>query len=157
MMDIAVRRAARAAARRLADLVSDSDSDSGPGSGSGSGFGPDLDLRTQVETALQDLDADARPQQYTDPVALGSLIVSAAGLAWGIYKDLREKSEKTDKAPKPAANVIITQVELKLPASDPVPPAYRTRIIEVVVEEVLDNDNGNDSSSTRHRNIGPPS
>jgi len=123
MMDFAVRRAARAAARRLADLDPDSD--------------VDLDLRSQVETALQEHDADARPQQYADPVALGSLIVGAAGLAWGIYKDLREKTEKT---PKPPANVIVTQVELKLPATDPVPPAQRARIIEVVVEEILDDD-----------------
>jgi len=122
MMDIAVRRAARATARRLADLDPDYDSDS------------DLDLRTQVETALQAHDADTRPHQYADPVALGSLIVSAAGLAWGIYKDQREKT------PKPPAKVIITQVELKLPAGDPVPPAQRARIIEVVVEEILDND-----------------
>jgi len=83
---------------------------------------------------LQAHDADTRPQQYTDPVALGSLIVSAAGLAWSIYKDLRQKT------PKPPANVIVTQVELKLPATDPVPPAQRARIIEVVVEEILHND-----------------
>ena len=113
MMDIAVRRTARATARRLAEF--------------------DPRLRTQVEEALQAHDTDARPQQYTDPIALGSLIVSAAGLAWTIYKDQHEK------APKPTTKVIITQVELKLPASDPVPPAQRARIIEVVVEEILDN------------------
>jgi hypothetical protein len=121
MMDIAVRRAARATARRLADQY------------------PDSDLRSQVETALQTDDADARPQQYADPVAVGSLIVSAAGVAWGIYKDLREKTEKT---PKPPANVIVIRVEgeLKLSATDPVPPAQRARIIETVVEEILDDE-----------------
>jgi len=113
MMDIAVRRAARAAARRLTDL--------------------DPRLRTQVEAALQAHDDDARPQQYTDPVALGSLIVSATGVAWTIYKDRRER------APKPTVKEIVAQVEFKLPASDLVAPAHRTRIIEVVVEEVLDN------------------
>lgn len=111
--DIAVRRAARAAARRLADEI-------GPG------------LRTQVELALEASDADARPQQYADPVALGSLIVSAAGLAWTIYGDLRKK-----KSPKPVPQVIVRQIELELPASDPVPPAQRARVIEVVVEEIL--------------------
>jgi hypothetical protein len=115
MIDIAVRRAARAAARRLADEL-------------------DPGLRTQVEAALQASDENARPQQYADPAALGSLIVSAAALAWTICKDLREK------APKPAPKVIVKQVELELPASAPVPPAQRARVIEVVVEEILDND-----------------
>ena len=115
MTEMAVRRAARAAARRLADEL-------------------DPGLRTHVEAALQAGDADARPQQYADPVALGSLIVSAAGLAWTIYKDLREK------APKPTPNVIVKHVELELPVSDPVPPTQRARVIEVVVEEILDND-----------------
>jgi hypothetical protein len=113
--DIAVRRAARAAARRLTGEI-----------------GPDL--RTQVEAALEASDGDARPQQYVDPVALGSLIVSAAGLAWTIYRDLRKKS------PKPASQVIVRQVELELPVGDPVPPAQRARVIEVVVEEILGND-----------------
>lgn len=117
MTDIAVRRAARAAARRLADEL-------------------DPALRTQVEAALQAGDGDARPQQYADPVALGSLIVSVAGLAWTIYKDLQEK------APKPGPKVIVKQVERELPASDPVPPAQRARVIEVVVEEILDNEAG---------------
>lgn len=114
MTDIAVRRAARAAARRLADELE-------PG------------LRTQVEAALQASDGDARLQQYTDPVALGSLIVSAAGLAWTIYKDLQKK------APKPAPKMIVKQVGTELPTSDPIPPAQRARVIEVVVEEILDN------------------
>jgi hypothetical protein len=115
MTEIAVRRAARATARRLADEL-------------------DPGLRTQVEDALQAWDEGARPEQYADPVALGSLIVSAAGLAWTIYKDQREKT------PKPTPEEIIKKVGLELPASDPVPPARRTRVIEVVVEEVLDND-----------------
>jgi hypothetical protein len=115
MTEVAVRRAARAAARRLADEF-------------------DPGLRTQVEDVLQAGDGTARPQQYTDPVALASLIVSAAGLAWTIYKDLREK------APKPVPKVIVTTLELGLPASDAVPPAQRARVIDVVVEEILDSD-----------------
>ncbi|ABW13034.1 hypothetical protein Franean1_3636 [Parafrankia sp. EAN1pec] len=115
MTEIAVRRAARATARRLADEL-------------------DPGLRTQVEDALQAGAGDTRPQQYSDPAALGSLIVSAAGLAWTIYKDLREK------APKPTPKVIVTTLDLELPATDAVPPAQRARVIEVVVEEILDND-----------------
>lgn len=113
MTDIAVRRAARAAARRLAGEL-------------------DPGLRTQVEAALQARDGDARPQQYFDPVAVGSLIVAVAGLAWTVYRDLREKT------PKPAATVIARQVELELPADGPIPAAQRARVIEVVVEEILE-------------------
>jgi tetratricopeptide (TPR) repeat protein len=113
MTDIAVKRAARSAARRLASEL-------------------DPSLRTQVETALEARDGDERPQQYVDLVSLGSLIVSAAALAWTIYKDQR------DKTPKPALNVIVTQVDLKLPDSEPIPPIQRARVIEVVVGEVLD-------------------
>lgn len=115
MMETAVRRVARAAARRLSDEL-----------------GPDL--RTQVEDALEAHDGDTLPAQYFDLVSLGSLIVSAASLAWTIYKDQREKK------PKPAPEEIADQVEPGLPSSDPIPSAQRTRIIEVVVEEVLGND-----------------
>jgi hypothetical protein len=113
MTDITVKRAARSAARRLASEL-------------------DPSLRTQVETALEARDGDGRPQQYVDPVSLGSLIVSAAALAWTIYKDQRGKT------PRPAPKAIVEQVELELPANDPVPPVQRARVIEVAVEEVLD-------------------
>ena len=115
MTETVVRRAARAAARRLADEL-------------------DPGLRTQVEDALEAHDSDARPEQYFDPVTLGSLIVSAATLAWTIYKDQREKK------PRPAPKMIIKQVELALPPGDLVPPVPRARVIEVVVEEILGND-----------------
>jgi hypothetical protein len=114
-MEPAVRRVARAAARRLSDEL-----------------GPDL--RTQVEDALEAHDGDTRPAQYFDLVSLGSLIVSAASLAWTIYKDQRERK------PKPAPKEIAEQVEPELLSSDPIPSAQRTRVIEVVVEEVLGND-----------------
>ncbi|MBO0820104.1 MAG: hypothetical protein J2P26_04560 [Nocardiopsaceae bacterium] len=114
MTDFAARRTARAAARRLAGEL-------------------DPGLRTQVEAALAAADGE-RPRQYFDPVALASLIVSAAGLAWTIYRDLRAK------AAKPAPTVIVKQLELELPASDPVPPAHRARVIEVVVQDILSDD-----------------
>jgi|SRR5215469_3465342 len=115
MMETAVRSAARAAARRLSDELGQ-------------------DLRTQVEDALEAHDGDTRPAQYLDLVSLGSLIVSAASLAWTIYKDQREKK------PKPAPKEIAEQVKPGLPPSDQIPSAQRTRIIEVVAEEVLGND-----------------
>jgi hypothetical protein len=114
MTDIAVRRTARAAARRLADEL-------------------DPGLRTQVEAALAAADGE-RPRQYFDPVALGSLIIAVAGLAWTVYRDLRSKT------PQPAPTVIVKQVEVELPADGAVPPAARARVIEVVVEEILRDD-----------------
>ncbi len=49
----------------------------------------------QVEAALHQ--SDGRPQQYVDPVAIGSLIVAIATLAWTIYKD------QTKTTPEPKA------------------------------------------------------
>jgi hypothetical protein len=111
--DIAVRRTARAAARRLAAEI-------------------DPDIKTTVETALRDRAADGRPERYgADPVALGSLLVSAAALAWTIYRDLRGKT------PEPTRRTVGQRVRLELPVTDPVPSAQRDRIIEVVVEEIV--------------------
>jgi hypothetical protein len=109
--DIAVRRTARAAARRLAADI-------------------DPDIKTAVETALRDPATDER--YGVDPVALGSLVISAASLAWTIYRDLR------DKIPKPAKKTIEQRVRLELPVTDQVPAAQRDRIIEVVVEQVVE-------------------
>jgi hypothetical protein len=109
--DIAVRRTARAAARRLATEI-------------------DPDIKTTVETALRDHATDER--YGADPVAVGSLVVSAASLAWTIYRDLR------DKTPKPARKTVEQRVRIELPATDQVPAAQRDRIIEVVVEEVVE-------------------
>lgn len=107
-----VSRAARATARRLA-----------------ASHGPGLDA--QVEAALYDRRIDQRPDQYLDPVTLGSLIVSAAALSWTVYKDLHNKT------PKPAREVIARRVRIELPASDPTPSAERDKIIEIVVEEIV--------------------
>lgn len=115
MTDIAIRRAARAAARRLAGEL-------------------DPGLRTQVEEALAARDDGVRPEQFFDLVTLGTLIVAAADLAWTVYNDQRGKRRRSD--PK----IIVRHVELALPPSDTVSPAQRARVIEVVVEETLDND-----------------
>jgi tetratricopeptide (TPR) repeat protein len=113
MTEIAVRRVARVTARRLADEL-------------------DPGLRTQVEDALEARDGGVRPEQYFDPETLGSLIVSAATLAWTIYMDRREKK------PKPTPKVMVTMVDSELTLSDRIRPEQRARIIEVVVELTLD-------------------
>ncbi|WP_073952273.1 hypothetical protein [Streptomyces kebangsaanensis] len=111
-----VETAARAAARRLA-----------PPHG--------RTLATDVEAALHTRDMAHRPDQYLDPISLGSLIVSIATLAWTIYHD----STKDGAAPPPA--VITRRVRVQLDRTDgPRPtldPAEQERIIEVIVEETL--------------------
>jgi len=55
-------------------------------------------LATAVEQAPQ---GQRSPTTYLDPTALGSLIVSAATLAWTIYNNLHAK---TDRPPPPTSS-----------------------------------------------------
>jgi urease gamma subunit len=67
--------------------------------------------------------------QFGDVVALASLVVSVATLAWTVYNDLRER------AAKPAAEVVrrTVRVRLREDGQDGVPD----RVIEVVVDETI--------------------
>jgi hypothetical protein len=107
-----VSGSARAAARRLAQTH-------GPG------------LEAQVEAALHARRPDRQPDQYFDPLTLGSLIVSAAALSWTIYKDLHNKT------PHPPREIITRRVRVELPASYPARPAERDELIKIVVEEIV--------------------
>ncbi|PHQ53330.1 hypothetical protein BLA24_02175 [Streptomyces cinnamoneus] len=108
MTDSPAARGARAAARRLA-----------------AAHGPRLEA--DVEAALH-----ARgPAQYADPASLGSLIVSAAALAWTVYQDLRARTER------PARAVVTRRVRLELPADGRTSGDERDGIIAVVVDEVV--------------------
>ncbi len=62
-------------------------------------YGPRL--QSEVEAALYARDAERRPDQYLDPVTLGSLIVSTATLAWTIYNDLRKKAPEPRQMSQP--------------------------------------------------------
>jgi hypothetical protein len=108
--DSTIALSARAAARRLSV-------DHGP------------QLVVDVEAALH---PHRRPDQYIDPISLGSLIVSVATLAWTVYQDLRTKKGK------PTRQEIIRHIQLEPPSTDTATPAQRDRIIDVVVDEVLD-------------------
>ncbi|KOX21727.1 hypothetical protein ADK67_25520 [Saccharothrix sp. NRRL B-16348] len=108
-----IGRTARAAARRLAP-------DHGP------------ELEAQVEAALYARSAN----QYLDPIALGSLIVSVATLAWTVYNDVR------DKSPKPSREAITERVRAGLSTDDP-SPADLDKIIDAVVEEITEDTEGN--------------
>jgi len=54
-------------------------------------------LEAGVEAALYSTGESKPPSQYFDPVAVGSLIVSIATLAWQIYSDRKKQGEKPTK------------------------------------------------------------
>ncbi|MEV6974055.1 hypothetical protein [Kitasatospora sp. NPDC093806] len=93
-------------------------------------------LTADVEAALHARGASTRPDRYLDPVALGSLVVSVATLAWGVYRDLRRQT------PEPGREVVTRTVRIRLERADtpplPLTAEERDRIIEVTVAETLD-------------------
>lgn len=106
---VPVRVAARAAAARL-------DAEYGPG------------LVADVETALNAADPARRPDQYIDPVAMGSLIVGIATLAWTIYNDLKKKT------PDPPSETVVRAVRVELREQG---DAVAETITEIVVAEIV--------------------
>ena len=48
---------------------------------------------SEVDAALAAHDSREGPSQYVDPVALASLIVGIASLAWNVYTDLRKHTD----------------------------------------------------------------
>ncbi|MFI6501565.1 hypothetical protein [Nonomuraea typhae] len=79
-------------------------------------------LVTDVEAALHARDTSRRPDQYLDPISLGSLIVSVAALAWTVYTDLKKKTDT------PSADVITRTVRAEL---------RRTRTVTVQDDEII--------------------
>ena len=106
-----IAHAARAAADRLA-------AEHGPG------------LTADVEAALHARGSTQQPEQYPDPLSLGSLIVSIATLAWTVYIDLRKST------PKPSHAVIGRTIRVRLP-NDDFDPTQRDRIIDIIVEKTI--------------------
>jgi hypothetical protein len=86
-------------------------------------------LDVEVEAALAARGAEDRPQQYIDPVSIGSLIVALASLAWTVYRDLRKQTDS------PAPEVVSRTVRLRLREDGQELPDGR--VIEVVVDETL--------------------
>jgi hypothetical protein len=91
-------------------------------------YGPQLAV--DVEVALHARGPERDADQYADPVALASLIVSIATLAWTIYTDLRNKT------PAPAPEVIARALRVEVGrygdgTSD------SDKITDVVVSEII--------------------
>lgn len=102
---------ARAAAQRLATR-----------------YGPAL--VADVEAALHARETDGRPERYFDPIALGSLIVSVAALAWTVYRDLKGKTDN------PSTEVVERTVRTELRRKRTI-AAQEEEIISITVEETL--------------------
>jgi hypothetical protein len=89
-------------------------------------------LEADVEAALHSRGSDeAPPDQYIDPVAIASLIVAAASLAWTIYRDLR-----ANHAAPPTPDHLIRRVRTTLRESRTLDDSTE-RVIEITVEETL--------------------
>lgn len=112
-MNDPVAAGARAAAERLSAI-----------------HGPSL--IADVEAELHHREADRRPDQFVDPIALGSLIVAVATLAWTVYKDLRSKNPATTPSPQVVSRTVTTQLRRKRTLT-----REEIEIVTTTVEETL--------------------
>jgi hypothetical protein len=88
-------------------------------------------LQAEVEAALYARIRTRGAEQYViDPIALASLIVAIATLAWTIYSDLRK--EKPDIAPQVAEREL--RVELRRFGGQ---GPERDRVDEIIVTEIV--------------------
>lgn len=115
-MDDPIANGARAAAQRLAPT-----------------YGPRLSA--DVEAALysqasQDADREP-PKHYIDPIAIATLIVDAASLAWTIYRDLRAKHSAA-----PATDYVVRRVRTTMRETRTLDDGAE-QVIETTVEETL--------------------
>jgi hypothetical protein len=110
--DQVIAMAAVAAARELA----------GP-------FGRPL-LQLDVETALRSRETAEQPGQFVDPVALGSLFVSIASLAWQVYCDKKKGGDK------PTQDTLTRIVRIRRRETSDLSGAEE-KIIEIVAGEII--------------------
>jgi hypothetical protein len=92
-------------------------------------YGPQLAV--DVEAALPTRGTARRPNQYIDPVSVGSLIVAIATLAWTVYSDLRKET------PQPSPEAITRQVCDEVREYDGPGTDAADRITSIVVTEII--------------------
>ncbi len=109
-MNDPVGTAARAAAQQL-------QAEAGPG------------LVAEVEAVLATRESPSAPPQYVDPIALASLIVAIASLAWTVYTDLKKRTAQ------PAAEVVTRTI--RVTRQDQGQAAAPNHVVEVVVTETI--------------------
>ena len=92
----------------------------------------DPDLPAHVEARLQGGETAQRYEPVT-AIAVASLIVSAAKLAWDIYTGLK----KTEPASPPSPDVVTRRVRLEVEVAGGLTADQESRIIAVAVEEAM--------------------
>jgi hypothetical protein len=85
----------------------------------------------EVDAALHARRRAERPQQFVDPVSLGSLIVAVATLAWTIYADLRKRT------PEPPQEEVQRQVIVELEEQGAADHKDAERITAIAVTETI--------------------
>jgi hypothetical protein len=86
-------------------------------------------LVAEVEAVLATRESPSAPPQYADPLALASLIVGIADLAWPIYTDLKRRTAK------PSAEVVARTV--RVTRRDRGQADAPDHIVDVVVTETI--------------------
>ena len=86
-------------------------------------------LVAEVEAVLATRESPSAPPQYVDPVALASLIVAIASLAWTVYTDLKKHTVT------PSAEVVARTV--RVTRRDQGQADAPEHIVEVVVTETI--------------------
>ncbi|MGA2826712.1 MAG: hypothetical protein ABSF03_11390 [Streptosporangiaceae bacterium] len=91
-------------------------------------YGPRLEA--QVAAALYARGDEQPTRQFIDPVELGSLIVSIAGLAWQIYDDRRKQRQK------PTAEELARAVRVEQRTRSDL-TGFEEKVIEIVAVEII--------------------
>ncbi|WBB52005.1 hypothetical protein [Verrucosispora sp. WMMD573] len=92
-------------------------------------IGGDERLRADVLAELHAPDRNA--DRYVDVVAVASLIVAAATLAWTIYQNRRDNRSSANR------EVVARQIRVALSETGGVPTQQRDLVIEVVVDKII--------------------
>lgn len=110
MRDDVVAAAARAAAKELAPQYG-------------------ARVEAEVEAALHGAEVKP-PSQFTDPVAIGSLIVSIAALVYQMYRDHKQDGEK------PSKDTLTRRARVKVRESRNLTQTDE-RVIEITAEQII--------------------
>ena len=88
-------------------------------------------LPADVEAALASRHATGRSSRFLDPIALATLIVTIAQLAWTIYTDKRDHA-----AEPPPPEALARQVRIALREQDIALPDGTEHITEIIATEI---------------------
>jgi hypothetical protein len=91
-------------------------------------YGPRVEA--EVEAALHGAGEVKPPSQFTDPVAIGSLIVSIAALVYQMYRDHKKDGEK------PSKDTLTRRARVKVRESRNLTQTDE-RVIEITAEQII--------------------